>query len=223
MRRLTTDDRNDMFAPFNLFFARNNEVWIRGGGAPPDYADTTLVEWIRQAAQKHDLCIEAEDTESLGDEMLDALFDGSDTVEGIVALLHTAAIQAAEMRWRLEQLENIIGDNYDFDHLQKCLACETMKEAPTMAKLSVEIPKDEPSSVSVRVQGDSENELIICLGYLVHAVAGDMGIPVQTLLSMVSADEGRLRSTILEHQKVDLSAIREIQERRAANGESEDR
>lgn len=92
-----------------------------------------------------------------------------------------------------------------------------------MAKLSVETPKDGPRSVSVHVQGNSENELIICLGYLVHAVAGDMGIPVQTLLSMVSADEGRLRSTILEHQKIDLSGIREIQERRAANGESEDR
>lgn len=123
-----------MFAPFNLFFVRSNEVWIRGGGSPPDYADITLLEWIRQAAQKHDLCIEAEDTESLGDEMMDALFDGSDTVEGIVALLHTAAIQAAEMRWRLEQLENIIGDNYDFDHLQKRLACENVKEGPINGK-----------------------------------------------------------------------------------------
>lgn len=92
-----------------------------------------------------------------------------------------------------------------------------------MAKLSVEIPKDDSRSVSVRVQGDSDNELVICLGYLVHAVAGDMGIPVQALLGAISATEERLRSSIMEHQKVDLSAMREIQERRAANGESEDR
>ena len=129
MKRLTTNDKDHILAPLNLFFVQGHEVWVRGGGPEPDYADTTLVEWIRRAAQKHDLNIEAADAESLGDEMVDALFDGSDTVEGIVALLHTAAIQAAEMRWRLEQLENVLGDEYGLEQLRERLGRGNVKEA----------------------------------------------------------------------------------------------
>jgi len=82
------------------------EVWLRGGGPEPNYDDTTLVELIRRASKTHNLNIEAEDAESLGDEMYDAMFYGVDTVEGIVALLHTAAIQAAVMRNRLAAYED---------------------------------------------------------------------------------------------------------------------
>ena len=80
---------------------------LEGGGGPePNYDDTTLVELIRRASKTHNLNIEAEDAESLGDEMYDAMFYGVDTVEGIVALLHTAAIQAAVMRNRLAAYED---------------------------------------------------------------------------------------------------------------------
>jgi len=51
--------------------------------------------------------------------MYDAMFDGVDTVEGIVALLHTAAIQATEMRHRLMSIEDILGDEYDLDRLRE--------------------------------------------------------------------------------------------------------
>ena len=44
---------------------------------------------------------------------------GSDTIEGIVALLHAAAIQAAEMRGRLAAIEDILGDEYDLDRLRE--------------------------------------------------------------------------------------------------------
>lgn len=119
MKRLTTNDTNHIFAVLNLFYAEDNEVMVRGGGPEPDYADTTLVELIRRIANTHNLTIEAEDAESLGDEMYDAMFDGVDTVEGVVGLLHAAAVQAAEMRGRLEMIEDILGGDYNLDRLRE--------------------------------------------------------------------------------------------------------
>lgn len=119
MKRLTTNDADHILAPLNLFYAENKEVIIRGGGPEPDYADTTLVELVRRIAKTHDLRIEAESPESLGDEMYEAMFNGVDTIEGVVALLHTAAVQATEMRGRLEMIEDILGDEYDLDRLRE--------------------------------------------------------------------------------------------------------
>lgn len=119
MKRLTTDDKDHILASLNLFFVKNMEMWVRGGGPEPNYDDTTLVELVQRAARAHGLNIAADEPESLGDEIYDALFDGVDTVEGIVALLHAAAIQASEMRHRLMSIENILGDEYDFDRLRE--------------------------------------------------------------------------------------------------------
>lgn len=119
MKRLTTDDEKSLFYPFNLFYEKDHEVWIRGGGPHPDYQDVTLVQWVRRAAEQHQLNIVAENAEYLGDEMYDALQDGSDTIEGIVALLHAAAVQATEMRSRLKEIEDIIGDDYELPYLRE--------------------------------------------------------------------------------------------------------
>lgn len=117
MKRLTTDDEKSTVLNLNMFYEKNGEVWVRGGGPYPDFQDVTLVQWIRAAAQKHGLNLTAEDPENLGDEMYDALQDGDETVEGIVALLHAAAVQATEMRERLKLVEDILGDDYDLDRL----------------------------------------------------------------------------------------------------------
>ena len=141
---------------------------LEGGGGPePNYDDTTLVELIRRASKTHNLNIEAEDAESLGDEMYDAMFDGVDTVEGIVALLHTAAIQAAEMRNRLEKLEAILGDEYDLDRLA-----------------AYEDTGLEPEEIA-KIREDVET------GYL-KSTARRYGIPVDRLRELAKADrEGR--------------------------------
>lgn len=118
MKRLTTDDEMSIMFSLNTFYAKDGEVWVRGGGPKPDYKDVTLVEWIRSAASKHGLAFTADDPENLGDEMYDALQDGDETVEGILALMHAAAVQAAEMRGRLQPIENILGDDYDLDRLR---------------------------------------------------------------------------------------------------------
>ena len=130
MKRLTTDNQDHILASLNLFYAKGNEVWVRGGGPEPDYDDTTLVELIHRAARAHGLNITADEPESLGDEMYDAMFDGVDTVEWIVALLHTAAIQATEMRHRLMSIEDILGDEYDLDRLRELAQADREKNDP---------------------------------------------------------------------------------------------
>lgn len=167
MNRLTSNDKDYIFASLNLFYVKDMEVWLRGGGPEPNYDDTTLVELIRRASKTHNLNIEAEDAESLGDEMYDAMFDGVDTVEGIVALLHTAAIQAAVMRNRLEKLEAILDDEYDLDRLA-----------------AYEDTGLEPEEIA-KIREDVEN------GYL-KSTARRYGIPVDRLRELAKADrEGR--------------------------------
>lgn len=117
MKRLTTDDERSFVFHLNSFYAKNREVWVRNGGPPPDYQDVTLVYWIKSAAAKHGLSLTADDPEHLGEEMYDALQDGDETIEGILALMHMAAVQAAEMRGRLKLIEDVIGDDYDLDRI----------------------------------------------------------------------------------------------------------
>lgn len=127
MKRLTTDDEKSIVFHLNTFYAKNGEVWVRGGGPYPDFQDVTLVQWIRSASSKHGLSFTAADPEHLGDEMYDALQDGDETVEGILALMHEAAVQAAEMRGRLNPIEDILGDDYDLGHLRELV--ETDRQA----------------------------------------------------------------------------------------------
>lgn len=119
MKRLTTDDVNSILFGFNLFFVKDNEVWIRGGGPDPDYQDCTLTDWINRAAAAQGIELDADDPESLGDIMYDCLQYGADSTEGILALLHAAAVQAAEMRGRLAAIEDILGDDYSLDRLRE--------------------------------------------------------------------------------------------------------
>lgn len=119
MKRLTTDDSNSILFGLNLFFAKDGEVWIRGGGPEPDYPDCTLTDWINRAAAAQGIELGAYDAESLGDIMYDCLQLGVDATEGILALLHAAAVQAAEMRGRLAPIEDILGDDYNLDRLRE--------------------------------------------------------------------------------------------------------
>lgn len=136
MKRLTTDQENALFSSFNIFYAKGGEIWVRGGGPYPEYQDVTLVQWIRSAAQKHGLNLTAEDPMNLGDEMYDALQDGDETVEGIVALLHAAAVQATEMRERLKMIEDILGDDYDLDRLRELVEADQEGRARFAPKVS---------------------------------------------------------------------------------------
>ena len=144
MKRLTTDDSKSILCGLNLFFAKDGEVWIRGGGPEPDYPDCTLTDWINRAAAVQGIELGADDAESLGDVMYDCLQYGVDATEGILALLHTAAVQAAEMRGRLAPIEDILGDDYDIDRLRELVeACKGLEPSEIAeSKLLIATRKD---------------------------------------------------------------------------------
>lgn len=146
MKRLTTDDSNSILLGLNLFFVKDGEVWIRGGGPEPDYPDCTLVDYIGRVAETHHLDIVSRDAEHLGDEMYDCLQYGAEELEGVVALLHAAAVQAAEMRERLADIEDILGDSYDLDRLRELTEAVRAKRCfalPVLPSLSPGITSSE--------------------------------------------------------------------------------
>lgn len=139
MKRLTTDDAQSILYGLNLIFVKDGEVWIRGGGTAPDYPDCTLVEYIGRIAETHHLDIVSRDAESLGDEMYDCLQYGVEELEGVVAFLHAAAVQAAEMRGRLSDIEDILGGDYDLDKLRDLVDADRVKRCfalPVLPALS---------------------------------------------------------------------------------------
>lgn len=139
MKRLTTDDAQSILYGLNLIFVKDGEIWIRGGGPAPDYPDCTLVEYIGRIAETHHLDIVSRDAESLGDEMYDCLQYGVEELEGVVAFLHAAAVQAAEMRGRLADIEDILGGDYDLDKLRDLVDADRVKRCfalPVLPALS---------------------------------------------------------------------------------------
>ena len=60
--------------------------------------------------------------------MYDCLQYGADATEGILALLHAAAVQAAEMRGRLASIEDVLGGEYEIDHLRELVEADRNQE-----------------------------------------------------------------------------------------------
>ena len=52
MKRLTTNcPDNNIDAALNMFYIKDSETWVRGGGDGPDYPDIRLYDFIRKAAK----------------------------------------------------------------------------------------------------------------------------------------------------------------------------
>ena len=108
MKRLTTNcPDNNLDAALNLFYIKNFETWVRGGGDGPDYPDIRLYDFIRKAAKilLPDLDFPMDD-DGVDYAMGELLLDGSDEPTGLLALLYTAAWSYAELRGRLMQYED---------------------------------------------------------------------------------------------------------------------
>lgn len=94
-------------AALNLFYIKNGETWVRGGGPAPDFPDITLLDYIRYIAKLHSLFISQETSnEELGDELFELLLDGPGTAEGIVATLYAAAWAFSCLREKLKAYED---------------------------------------------------------------------------------------------------------------------
>lgn len=107
MERFTTDNPQDnISAARNLFYIKGKETWVRGGGPEPEYVDVPLYDLVRRIIQTHGLAIDTSNNDIMGDCLYERLFDCVDTVEGVVALLYTAAWAFAELRNRLAAYED---------------------------------------------------------------------------------------------------------------------
>lgn len=108
MKRLTTNcPDNNLDAALNLFYIKDFETWVRGGGDGPDYPDIRLYDFIRKAAKilLPDLDFPMDD-DGVDYAMGELLLDGPGEPTGLLALLYTAAWSYAELRGRLMQYED---------------------------------------------------------------------------------------------------------------------
>lgn len=108
MKRLTTNcPDNNLDVALNLFYIKDFETWVRGGGDGPDYPDIRLYDFIRKAAKilLPDLDFPMDD-DGVDYAMGELLLDGPDEPTGLLALLYTAAWSYAELRGRLMQYED---------------------------------------------------------------------------------------------------------------------
>ena len=100
------DPQDNVSTALNLFYVKDGWTWVRGGGPGPDYADIHLNDYVRMIAREHGLNIAKSRNEyEISGEMAELLFDGTSTIDGIVATLYTAAWAFAELREKLKGYE----------------------------------------------------------------------------------------------------------------------
>ena len=120
MKRLTTDcPDNNLDAALNLFYVKDRETWVRGGGDGPDYPDIRLYDFIRKAAKILLPGLDFPmDDDGVDYAMGELLLDGPNEPTGLLALLYTAAWSYAELRGRLMQYEDteLTPEEIDMDH-----------------------------------------------------------------------------------------------------------
>lgn len=131
MKRLTTETPKDnLEAALNLFYIKDHETWVRGGGPGPEYADVSLFSFIRDVAKTYVPDVELpEDNDDLSNMMPEWLMDGIDSAEGVVALLYTAAWAYAELRNKLMRYEDTGLEPCDYSAMRNALQKEERAQA----------------------------------------------------------------------------------------------
>lgn len=107
MRLTSNTPQGNLEQSLNLFYAKDGETWVRGYGE--NGTDITLLDLtrklIRQYAQPDEV------PETMSDEdvmfaMVDWLYGGTDSMEGVLALLYLAGWVCAELRECLKRFED---------------------------------------------------------------------------------------------------------------------
>lgn len=107
-RKVTDDPRDNMSTAYNLYYIKDLEVYVRGYGEDPADPDVSLFKFIRDLIRRFvpDAEIPTGDTD-LGFMLTEWLMFGSDSMEGVLALLYTSAWAFAELRAALGAFEEI--------------------------------------------------------------------------------------------------------------------
>lgn len=106
---VTDKPQDNVSSALNLVFVKDGKVYIRGYGPAPIFLDATLCDVARDILKK--FSPETLENKRLknDDELSCAaaewLLDGTDTIEGVTALLYTMAWAFAETRERLRMYE----------------------------------------------------------------------------------------------------------------------
>ena len=106
---VTDDPQGNVEAALNLVFVKNSEVYVRGYGPAPDFDDVRLYDMARDLLRKHSpetlKNADLSDDDELSYAIVEMLLDGTDTMDGVIALLYTMAWAFAETRERLRMYE----------------------------------------------------------------------------------------------------------------------
>lgn len=106
---VTDNPQDNVEAALNLVIIKNNEVYVRGYGPAPDFDDARLYDITRDLLRKYSPetleNTDLSDDDELSLAVAEMLFDGTDTMEGVIALLYTMAWAFAETRERLRMYE----------------------------------------------------------------------------------------------------------------------
>lgn len=113
MKRLTCENPRDNFSTMmNYVFGKDGWAHIRNDG---ESADVPLTDWAKAQCIKRG-CDEfpGETAEEIDETVCGCIMDG----EGCpVALAYCFACQANHLRSRLKGIEDILGEEYDLEHL----------------------------------------------------------------------------------------------------------
>lgn len=106
--RLTTDTpESNLEMALNLFYVKDRQTWVRGYGK--DGADISLSDLMRELMEQYAEPIAPPKTMSDDDisfTVAEWLFDGTESIEGILALLYQAAWVCAGLREHLKRFED---------------------------------------------------------------------------------------------------------------------
>ena len=108
MKRMTTDRPQDNVEnTLNLFYIKDKETWIRGGGPAPEYRDVTLDDFMRRMIKEKHMDVKVpEDWQEFSCMMAEWLMDDPESETGMMALMYAAAWGFAEIRERLKRYED---------------------------------------------------------------------------------------------------------------------
>ena len=108
MKRLTTDrPEGNVENTLNLFYIKDRETWIRGGGPAPEYRDVSLDDFMRRMIKEKHLDVKVpEDWQEFSCMMAEWLMDDPESETGMLALLYATAWGFAEIRERLKRYED---------------------------------------------------------------------------------------------------------------------
>lgn len=120
MERLTTDNPNGNFdMMLNYVYGQGGWACIRSGG--DNVEPVLLTEWARKQCVDQGCENLPTDPEGIDQYIADCAFD---TPCCPVFLAYTFAVQAVHLRDRLKQIEDILGDSYNLDHLRERIQAE---------------------------------------------------------------------------------------------------